>query len=306
MSDEVRNPERAYFYTGSRRDQNIVNVHSHALGLIEGSLADGVLCDNEIMCLYEWLKEACGANRLEQLMELRQLIAESLEDGHIDADERAAIHIFLARILSRSDGPKKHDEEHSNFLAGLIKGVIANGKLVEDEAAVVADFVESSDSVQNNLVNRGLIKILNDSFLDGYMSERELEVLQDSMTARVGDSFHETGDSKTRTPKAALVNEGVPTAVMGCRVCCTGKLEGGYTRADFKEVVIQCGGTNGGFSRKVDYLAIAGYADARYKHGDHGNKIADVLEYNANGGNIKIVDADELYSAMIAQLSANP
>ncbi len=295
----INDKERYFYFANGRRDQNLSNSYSHALGMFQGVVADGELCDLEVVAIYEWLKSACGINQLERLAELREVVAAALADGHIDEYEREEIGDAILDILD-GDIEVSGDEQERQHFQAMLKGILANGKVVEAEVAAVSHLVNDKERIRADIVNRPLLDTINEAFLDGFMTQAELLAIKKQMGKRVGGGFSDLGDSQSRTPKQVVVNHEVPVTIQSLRIAVTGKLEAGYSREELKILIERHGGTvAAGVSKKINYLAVAGLADARYKYGTHGDKLEKVLSLNETGANIKIVDADALYSFLV-------
>ncbi len=68
-------------------------------GLLHGILADGVVNDDEVKGLEEWLLDNEQLKGTYPFDELCSLVATVTSDGTIDADERAALKSFLAEFV---------------------------------------------------------------------------------------------------------------------------------------------------------------------------------------------------------------
>jgi NAD-dependent DNA ligase len=295
----IKDKERYFFYTNGRKEQNLSNSLSQALGMFEGVVADGELCDLEIVTIYEWLKSACGVNRIERLMELRKIIDSALVDGHIDNDEREEIGDAILDILD-GDHEVSGDEQERQHFQAVLKGILANGKVVEAEVSAVSQLVKNNENINSDVVNRPLLDAINEAFLDGFMTQAELLQIKKQMDMRVGGGFADLGSIEPHTPKAIVVNHEIPDSIQNLRIAVTGQLESGFSRQELKILIERHGGIlAAGVSKKINCLAVAGLADARYKYGTHGEKLQKVLSLNEMGASIKIIDADALYNFLV-------
>lgn len=95
------------YYNGITSDLQLLQ------GIFHGILADGVLNDDEIFKLHDWLSENEHLNSYYPYDEVRSLVLSIVADKKIDGDERAILTAFIKQFveLKNSETSEKIDRD---------------------------------------------------------------------------------------------------------------------------------------------------------------------------------------------------
>lgn len=99
-----------YYYDGVTADLQTL------MGLCHGILADGVIQEQEVFGLHEWLKDHEHLSSYWPYDELRSLVLSIVEDNKVDEDEKSILKAYFNEFvnLSNSDTASKIKEESSS------------------------------------------------------------------------------------------------------------------------------------------------------------------------------------------------
>jgi len=70
------------------------------VGLARGLIADNILNDDEILCLFNWLSANQDASDSPLTAPLARRVEEALADGVIDDEERAGLFEYLSQLVA--------------------------------------------------------------------------------------------------------------------------------------------------------------------------------------------------------------
>ena len=114
-----------------------------------------------------------------------------------------------------------------------------------------------------------------------------------SVEPRTVEGAHDTWNTSGRHSDKSVLNRMEVDDVSGKVVCVTGGFTTGLTRRQATVELEKAGATVvGGVSKKVDFVLVAGLADARWKYKEFGTKVADAIDLQTGGHPIELVDAE--------------
>lgn len=163
-------------------------------------------------------------------------------------------------------------------LIGLCKGVMADGRLTQEEAQLLLSWLNTNWSVHDvwpaNILVARFEKILEDGVIDA----DELRDLEDTIRKMLGDEpvYGYQGMMATRLP---LCDPPPDIEFPGQEFCLTGKFVYGSRRA-CEDAIYQRGGScASGVRWDTRYLVIGAIGSRDWLHSTHGMKIEKALEY---------------------------
>ena len=171
-------------------------------------------------------------------------------------------------------------------LLGMGRGLIADGKVNQDEAEALLAFLEAQADVPQEPLALDLRKQVRGMLKDGVLDEEESARLYDTLSQLVGGE-QALGECLRAT--TLPLDEPVPeVAFEGRKFCLTGNFSG--DRKDCGARIEACGGTiQTAVSGKTDYLVIGEYASPAWKQSSYGGKIEKAVELKAAGKGVKII-----------------
>ena len=161
-------------------------------------------------------------------------------------------------------------------LLGFCEGTLADGKVVEEEAAKLKQWLEQNAEIAGQWPADVLIRRLNNIFSDGVITNEELEDLR-SLLKSIAPSSTESSGSPVPTA-LPLDNPAPEIKYPGCRFCLTGVFLSG-TREDCEALIIRRGAEcQSNPTKQTDYLVIGTLANPNWAFSKFGRKIQKVMQ----------------------------
>lgn len=172
-------------------------------------------------------------------------------------------------------------------LIGIIKGILADGQIVADEARFLLSWIQThvvaGRAWPARVLYPRLCAALEDEDLD---ADEERELLGLLMSA-VGSNAPATGVASASTA-LPLCNPAPLVTFTDRRFCFTGTCYSG-TREWCEQQVITRGGSISSVSKKLDYLVIGEIGSRDWVHSTHGRKIEKAVDFRNAGVPLSIV-----------------
>ena len=176
-------------------------------------------------------------------------------------------------------------------LLGMGRGLIADGKVNQDEAEALLAFLEAQADVPQEPLALDLREQVRGMLADGVLDEAESARLYDTLSQLVGGE-QALGECLRAT--TLPLDEPVPeVAFEGRKFCLTGNFSG--DRKDCAARIEACGGAiQTAVSGKTDYLVVGEYASPAWKQSSYGDKIEKAVGLRAAGKGVKIIAEETL------------
>ena len=171
------------------------------------------------------------------------------------------------------------------------RGLIADGKVNQDEAEALLAFLEAQADVPQEPLALELREQVRGMLKDGVLDEEESARLYDTLSKLVGGE-QALGECLRAT--ALPLDEPVPEVEFeGRRFCLTGNFSGG--RKDCAARIEARGGAiQTAVSGKTDYLVIGEYASPAWKQSSYGGETEKAVELKAVGKGVRIISEGTL------------
>ena len=275
-------------YNAARNRDKLLN---NLIGILDGIMADSIIDDNEVLYLDIWLKESHGGKSDWVLQQLRQMIADILQDGVITEEEKLHLMGAIPNLMDsyhQLPGVDFYSEESDKLLLeGLCKGVLGNHQLSDHEIRYMNWWMKQNSMLRAHYPGKQLYQTVERILADGVITEDERDELQQQLMLFVGNPF-ELGAADgvaTRLP----VSENDIDDLGDARVCFTGMFLSG-TRRVCEELAGELGAIpQSSVTKKLDYLIIGSLSSADWRYTSYGRKIEKAVEYQEQGCPIKIV-----------------
>ena len=176
-------------------------------------------------------------------------------------------------------------------LIGLVKGVLADGTICQQEVEFLLRWLESNRSVIDVWPANVLYRRIDSALADGHMdADEEAEImalLLDAVGGKQSASSHkETANRSTSLP---LCKPAPAVSLVGSTFCFTGKFVSG-TRAWCEGQIQARGGLIlPNITKKLNFLVIGNLGSRDWLHSTHGLKIKKAVEYRDNGLPLHII-----------------
>ena len=211
-----------------------------------------------------------------------------LIDGVVTADELNAVRELIDEIIEYGEATSAELESSFNELLGMISGIVADGKVTEQEYHCLNDWLKDNDLVVKHWPANAIAKRIRDILAAGLVAEDELSELLTTLKQMCGNEFEDTG----------LADGGVAEVFSddlesfdhnGRTICFTGKFVCG-TRAVVENTAIMRGAaTSKNVTKKIDTLVIGTLASRDWRITSHGRKIEKALQLQKDGVPIVIL-----------------
>lgn len=178
------------------------------------------------------------------------------------------------------------DDRQIDELVGLSRGLTVDGRITQEEAEFLHDWLVSNSHISENaLVNR-LYSRVSAMLSDGVLSDKESAELLATLNEFSGGDFEVGELMKSST---LPLDKPIPDIKFdGRRFAFTGNFVFG-SRKECEQAVTDLGATTGGIAKKTDFLIIGAYASDSWIHSSYGRKIESAMRFKDQGASIAIV-----------------
>ena len=171
-------------------------------------------------------------------------------------------------------------------LSGLSHGLLADGKITQDEAEYLQKWFVANESAFNNPLLQNLVNRLDEMLADKHLSEEESKELFETLENFIGGNF-ELGELLRSTTLPLTVPK--PQILYNSKTFCfTGTFLYGK-RKECEARVLEKGGKISTLRLDLNYLIIGVYATGAWAHSHFGRKIEKAVALNNKGADIKII-----------------
>ncbi|MEQ8330753.1 MAG: BRCT domain-containing protein [Longimicrobiales bacterium] len=179
-------------------------------------------------------------------------------------------------------------------MMGIVQGVIADGRVSEEEAQRLASWARANPEIARrwpaNLLARRLEQIFEDGRVDG-RERKHLAAILGQMARTPGALADLSTDLPVDDPPPPVVFEG-QTFVFA------GELAYGPTRACEREVVDLGGECERAVTRRTDYLVIGSIGAEDWRQQSFGRQVDQVVQQRARGATMAII-SEETWAAAL-------
>lgn len=180
-------------------------------------------------------------------------------------------------------------------MVGVVRGVVADGKVSVDEAHRLARWTRDNPDVAQrwpaNILARRLERIVRDGRVDARERKHLQAILAQVAENPLGMSFPLATDLPVDHPEPHVVFEG-NTFVFA------GDMAYGPHRACEREVVELGGVCEHSVTRRTDYLVIGALAGDDWSQEGFGAQVNEVVQLRTRGASIAIVSEDHWVAAL--------
>lgn len=195
------------------------------------------------------------------------------------------------RFREKNVGIRQVDE-----LIGLLKGILSDKSLVEEEVRFLAEWLSSNAFASSDWPGSVLTDRIHRALQDNVLDAEELQEIREIIDSIVSGGKSEPA-SEDLTTDLPLDNPTPEIYFSGKTFCFTGKLVWGK-RQDAELAVLNRGGKIGKPSKSLDYLVLGEISSRDWKHSTHGLKILNAVRLKEEGCQIGIVTEKDWASAL--------
>lgn len=196
---------------------------------------------------------------------------------------------YLRRFNSARIQCRNMDE-----LIGLSRGMLADGKIVQEEAEFLQRWLHQAQDMGDDPIYRILTSRLELMLADDHLDQEESQELLEMLQALTGDNDK---PNTYRSPSNLPLNDPFPDIDFQDRgFTFTGVMAFG-PRKECQALVTERGGIPlPGPSKKAHYLVIGTIANEHWAHSSYGRKIEKAMEIREKGHPLAIINEDHFLS----------
>ena len=200
---------------------------------------------------------------------------------------------------ARSTNASRVQDRLIDELIGVCRGVIADGRVDEQEAIFLGQWIENHREIADrwpvNILYTRLVEMLKDGILNTQEQEELLTTLRDL----TGESaLYQEPNRSTSLP----LNKPAPDVEFaGKTFCLTGRFVFG-SKVDCEETILEMGGDTVDLpTAETDFLVIGEMGSPEWVHTTFGRAIEHAIELRESGASIAIVSEEHWVDALAAK-----
>ncbi len=182
-------------------------------------------------------------------------------------------------------------------MIGLVRGVIADGKVTEEEAQHLSEWTRENPEIATrypaNLLSRRLERI----FMDGRVDARERKRLG-AMLAQLAATPSEFGGDFALATDLPITRPEPEVVFEGQTFVFAGAMAYGPTHACEREVLELGGSHERVVNRRTDYVVIGALAAHDWSQGSFGSRVDEVVQYRSRGVPIAVITEEHWAAAL--------
>lgn len=257
-------------------------------GMLEGINADERLRNLEVTFLHNWLNNDVQTVDDGDILDLRDLVSDILEDGMITADEFQELRDLIGDVLEYGVGFATDIDGLTNQFLGILKGVTADNALNRPEIMTLKKVLDDNPELTTKWPGDLIHLRLNDILADDVITDEEAKDLFNTLSKIVAQTFRETGLA-TGMATQYLCDDPEEVDLNGQLVCFTGDFPSG-NRSMQESIAAELGATpQKTVTKKTGYLVLGTMASRDWKFSSYGRKIEKVLENRKKGASTLIL-----------------
>lgn len=272
-------------------------------GMVTGISSDGHIDESESNELINWCELHAHLRDRHPFSEILPKIDAALEDGVIDEDERADI-LWLCNNILDSEKYYDLTTSSIQFLHGLIHGVMADGVLTDAEIHSLSDWLETNDFLRGTYPFDELDSLIHAALADGKISEDERAMLTAFFGSLIDfKDSRNLVEADFIALRAQYSMDGIcamcpEITFQGKTFCFTGQSYRG-PRSELAAKVKQLGGTfRTSVTQKTDYLVVGNAGNPCWAYSCYGRKIEEAVQLRKDGAKVQIVNETDFWDAV--------
>jgi hypothetical protein len=200
---------------------------------------------------------------------------------------------------ARSTNASRVQDRLIDELIGVCRGVIADGRVDEQEAIFLGQWIENHREIADrwpvNILYTRLVEMLKDGILN---TEEEAELLATLRDLTGESALYQEPNRSTSLP----LNRPAPVVEFaGKTFCLTGRFVFG-SKVDCEETILEMGGDTVDLpTSETDFLVIGEMGSPEWVHTTFGRAIEHAIELREGGANLAIISEEHWVDALAAK-----
>ncbi len=286
-----------YKFTGRARCDKAMHTLE---GIVHGISSDGKITDEELSVLTGWIGTHREFADHHPFNEVIPRLHEILADRIVDDEEKADI-LWLCNRFTSDETYYCRVTADMQRLQGILGGIIADGKITEDELKTLQDWMDEHEHLRTlwpyDELEALVLTVLQDGVIDD-TEHRSLLQFFGEFTEFSGERALELPESEEPSLITGVCAVCPEIAFDGRRFCFTGSSKK-FTRKAIAEEVSKRGGIfSKSMTKDTDYLAIGGDGNPCWAYACYGRKVEKAIQYRKEGCSILLVHEYDLSDAL--------
>lgn len=203
-----------------------------------------------------------------------------------EADRQPLVRAFRSEAVA---------ERQIDELIGLIKGVLADGAICQDEVEFLYGWMTANRGASDAWPAKVLFPRIAAALADGYLDVNEEKEIIDLLLTTVGGNTAPLQGLHSNSSTLPLCRPAPVVRFERQSFCFTGKFHSG-TRSWCEAQVQHRDGINSpGITKKLNYLVIGEIGSRDWLHSTHGLKIQKAVDYRMAGVPLHIIGEQHWY-----------
>lgn len=182
------------------------------------------------------------------------------------------------------------DERQIDELTGMCRALCADGKIVQSEAELLHNWMNTNREITNNPIVEILFHRIRKMLADDVLDSEEATELYETLNAFTGGNI-ETGDCLKAT--TLPVDNPAPDIFFQNKSFCFTGTFGFGSRSECEAFIDHKGGqAHPRVTKKLNYLVIGAYATDAWIHSSYGRKIEKAATYRNEGIPLVIISEE--------------
>ena len=198
---------------------------------------------------------------------------------------------------ARELNARRRVEQGLAEMVGLVRGVIADGKVSEEEAQRLSEWTKENPEIATRYPANLLARRLERIFMDGRVDSSERTRLG-AMLAQLAENPTGFGGGDPLATDLPITQPPPDLSFEGQTFVFGGELAYGPTHACEREVMELGGMCEQSVSRRTDYLVIGSVGSNEWSQASFGSLVDEVVQYRARGVPIAVITEEHWTEAL--------
>lgn len=291
MSD----PQDVLCFAGPQiRDRDINELQ----GLVRGIALDGRILPSEIEALRRWCEAKRDWHDGSLFREVRDRLREAMSDGILDDEERAGILGYCERLKSPNPYYAVATADMQR-LHGILAGIAADGVVLEVELRGLREWADSVENLKGTWPYDEVDSLITGILADGRIDENEHRFILAFAEGFLGFSNSlvlETPFDEDLVRYGVCASQ--PEVTFEGRLFCVTGSSPRASRREIEAVIAQLGGrAHPRVVRELDYLVVAAERTVSWAFSCYGRKVEQAMALRREGRRLTIVHESDFWDA---------
>ena len=266
-------------------------------GILEGIASDKHIDSLEVEGVKKWMDE-CGSNKERSpYFQIFELLNEALEDGILTIDEVENIS-WYCNSYNQKSGYYNVITAGIQQMLGIVKGIITDQKINDDEIRYLDNWMEENDFLKNSWPYDELYNITTKIINKKSIIEEEHNALLTFCEALVGKAQNDSTTGLVDSLKIGYYQIDPSINIAGNLFCITG-ISKKHKRRQIAEMIELYGGfVSERVNAKVNYLLVCDDKNACWAFSCYGKKIEQAILHRQNGAQLVIIHEADFFDAI--------